>query len=284
MAAGEDWTEAEVEATVQAYLRMLASELRGEHPSRKAYWAPLVESLDGRSKGAVEFKFANVSAALCAIGLPCSDGYKPRANRQGLLDDVLRRVLSAQREILDQLATIAATPLPEEPEGPRDLAMAEVERPADDEASAAATSEPHDRFLPRHVDWAEIESRNRALGLHGERWVVTLEQARLEAAGRADLARGVVHASQVHGDGCGFDVRSFRTDGSPLHVEVKTTRSGRFTPFYVTTREREFSRDGSDSYELHRVFTFASRPRFFRLAGDVAEACRLDPHVWRARP
>lgn len=68
-----------MEAAVSAYLAMLRRELRGERPSRKATWAPLVDRL-GRSKGSVEYELGNISAALLALGLPCSDGHEPYEN------------------------------------------------------------------------------------------------------------------------------------------------------------------------------------------------------------
>jgi hypothetical protein len=283
--AGKDWTEREVEAAVSAYLAMLRRELHGERPSRKATWAPLVDRL-GRSKGSVEYKFGNISAALLALGLPCSDGYKPYRNRQRLIDEVLGDAVRSAPDLLEAIERFAEAPAPEIlPVLPRHPARAEVPAPRDTgvEAVPAEASEPAARYLPRHVDFPALEARNRELGLLGERWVVELERSRLRALGAGELAERVEHASVVRGDGCGFDVLSFEPGGAPLHVEVKTTRSGEWTPFMVTARERAFSRDFSESYSLYRVFTFASRPRLFKLRGDLGTSCRrLVPQSWRA--
>jgi hypothetical protein len=49
------------------------------------------------------------------------------------------------------------------------------------------------------------------------------------------------HTAEVEGDGAGFDVRSFHTDGSPTFIEVKTTRGEASTEFYISRSELHFS-------------------------------------------
>ena len=44
------------------------------------------------------------------------------------------------------------------------------------------------------------------------------------AAGRTDLAERIRWASHVDGDGGGYDILSFDTDGSDRLIEVKTTK------------------------------------------------------------
>ncbi len=286
MATGEDWTREEVEAAVASYLAMLRCELDGERPSRVEYWRPLTKRLGGRSKGSVEYKFGNISAALCSLGLPYSDGYQPYGHRQALVDDVVRSAVAADRELAPLVARFAERAPPSGlPAMPRDPAAVEVPAPKHAENEDPPSSEGTATYLPRHVDFVGLEARNRELGLAGEKWVVELERRRLSALGATELASRVEHSSQLHGDGCGFDVLSYETDGSPLHVEVKTTRSGRSTSFLVTARERAFSRDHAPSYRLYRVFTFATNPRLFKLPGDLEQSCRhLEAQVWRAWP
>ena len=85
-----DWTRAEVEAAVADYLDMLSREIRGEQFNKARHNRALQERLDGRSKGAVEFKHQNISAVLIAEGFPYIDGYKPRRNVQAELRNVVR--------------------------------------------------------------------------------------------------------------------------------------------------------------------------------------------------
>ena len=59
-----DWARIEVEAVVADYLKMLSLELAGQAYSKAAHRRILLEKLDGRSAGSVEFKHCNISAVL----------------------------------------------------------------------------------------------------------------------------------------------------------------------------------------------------------------------------
>lgn len=80
----EEWANDEVVVVVSTYLEMLRAEVSGR-PYVKVEHNRKVQSTTGRSKGAVEFKFCNVSAALTDLGLIYVDGYKPRSNYQSAL-------------------------------------------------------------------------------------------------------------------------------------------------------------------------------------------------------
>jgi len=82
MATGDDWSDAENEATVASYLSMLKLEQEGKQYTKRTENARLRELLDGRSAGAVEFKYRNISAVLFEKGLDYIDGYKPLHNTQ----------------------------------------------------------------------------------------------------------------------------------------------------------------------------------------------------------
>ncbi len=86
---GGDWTRDEVEATVADYFAMLRHELAGLRVNKAEHNERLRHLLRHRSKGAVEFKHANVSAVLTLHGYPYIDGYKPRFNLQALLEQVV---------------------------------------------------------------------------------------------------------------------------------------------------------------------------------------------------
>lgn len=75
-----DWSKEEVESIVEDYFSMLASELAGVLYNKTAHRKKLLKRLPLRSKGSIEFKHANVSAALLDLGLPYIEGYKPRSN------------------------------------------------------------------------------------------------------------------------------------------------------------------------------------------------------------
>jgi hypothetical protein len=144
--------------------------------------------------------------------------------------------------------------------------------------SRATTDDP--------VDWAERDLRNRQLGLHGEMLVLKYEADMLRAAGRPDLADQVRHVA-LYDSAAGFDIASFRPDGRPKRLEVKTTQGPASTPFFISLNEVLASREYADSYFIYRVFDQqpgAEQVKFFELSGDVELSCGLVPITFRAYP
>ena len=92
------WADAEIKPTVTAYFTMLRAELAGQ-PFAKADVNREVQAVTGRSRGAVEYKFANISAVLRDIGLPYVLGYQPRGNYQNALRAEAERFLARDPEI-----------------------------------------------------------------------------------------------------------------------------------------------------------------------------------------
>jgi len=275
------WSTVEVEATVEDYFEMLLKELRGESFSKAEHNRGLRKLLGGRSRGAVERKHQNISAILIELGLPYIVGYKPLRNYQDLLrDSVADRV--------DRSPELVA------------LVEAEVERPADvptvDEILRALVDRPERRGYRdtgrvrereltrrRRPNYLLMEAANSALGAAGEQFVLNFERARLIAGDRPGLADRIEHVSLTRGDFEGFDVLSFEPTGQERLIEVKTTRYGAYTPFYVTQTELDRSREDSDRYHVHRVFGFREQPKLFTLPGPINESCQLDPAQYVAR-
>ena len=110
----EDWSIDEVDATVADYFAMLEHELRGESYNKKEHNRQLQVLLRGRSPQAIEFKHANISAVLIALGYPYIDGYKPRGNFQSLLLDVVSQRLGVADRLTraTELAVAAPVSLP----------------------------------------------------------------------------------------------------------------------------------------------------------------------------
>lgn len=138
----------------------------------------------------------------------------------------------------------------------------------------------------RTPDYVERDARNRKLGLAGEHQVLLYERKRLTESGRPDLAQQIVHVSVVEGDAVGYDIRSFEADGSPRFIEVKTTRGGIGTDFFLSTRELERSRQLDRSYYIYRVFEFdetSGAGKIFTLSGFMGEYFELLPLSYRAR-
>ncbi|MES2324939.1 MAG: HNH endonuclease signature motif containing protein [Pseudomonadota bacterium] len=76
-----DWTDAELGATVSAYLGMLRNELQGKPYVKTTVNQQLRHGvLSGRTKGSIEFRMRNISATLYDLRIPHIPGYLPAKN------------------------------------------------------------------------------------------------------------------------------------------------------------------------------------------------------------
>jgi hypothetical protein len=279
-ATGAAWTRREVELVVSVYLRMLRMQLMGQTPNKAEHNRQLQAMLPARSKASIEYKHCNISAVLVELGVPPLVGYKPLFNYQQLLIPVVSEAIGKDSRLdeaaLRQVETPAEAPLIDSferfvvapPEGQR---LSTYDR----------TNQVRDRPLVVR-DYLQREARNRSLGSAGEDLVMRYEAQRLRAAGSRVLANRIEHVSKVKGDGAGFDILSFETDGRERFIEVKTTAYIAETPFYVSRNELSFSTEQAERFRLYRLFNFRKRPQMFALAGALDASCRLDPVSYRA--
>lgn len=274
------WSRSEVEATVRDYLNMLVLELRGEQFNKAARNRELRVQLDGRSKGAVERKHQNVSAILISLGLPYIDGYKPLGHGQDLLREVIREQLPPLLPFVK-----ADVETPQSPVAIGDVLNIQVDPPDADlplvVGEERALYEVGSSRLPA-INYLQKEALNRSLGDAGEALVMEYERTRLLQAGKDYLARNVEQVSKTRGDHAGYDIRSYEVTGRDRFVEVKTTRYGKLTPFYISAGEVRFSGANLDAYRLYRLFNFRQRPKLFILPGDVRRHVRLQAANYRA--
>src|SRR5690606_20583960 len=101
-------------------------------------------------------------------------------------------------------------------------------------------------------------------------------------AGQERLAAKIEHVSKLRGDGDGFDILSFETSGKERLIEVKTTKYGIETPFYISRNEEVVSQVKSDQYYLYRLFSFREKPKLFTLRGALSSTCILEPELYTA--
>lgn len=265
------WPLDQVQPTVTAYFAMFRSEL-AEKSYVKAAFNREVQAATGRSRGAVEFKFENISAVLRDIGLPYVRGYKPRGNYQDVLCSEVERFLETDPEIVRLVSEVPA------PEVPRTAKL---------EETAPPTMTPSDnsgrRRIVADINYLELQERNRDIGLKGELLVVEHERAWLTENGRPGLAERVAHVPGTLGDGAGYDVSSFLLDGTPHRIEVKTTRGSINVPFYMSASELRFALGYPGSYSIYRVFDLGPTPGLYKLTGDMKEILDLTPVSYRVR-
>jgi len=263
--AGEEWSDAEVEAIVGDYLTMLSAETRGQTYSKAEHRRLLLPRLDARrTPQAVEFKHANISAVMLELGLPYIRGYKPRGNYQAELAAAVRTAIEDPQVMRALRLRPAAAPV---------KSLRQVERPPP----------PPRKRRGRHVDYGLLQEENRRRGGLGEQLVLAFEQRRLRECGQPALADRVRWAARDDGDGLGYDILSFDLAGGEQHIEVKTTAFGAQTPFYISSAELEFARGHPRSFMLYRVYDVLDEPRFYVLKGDISKAVDLVPTVFRAQ-
>ncbi len=273
-----EWSREEAEAIVADYLQMLTMELAGQTYNKTEHRQRLQRLLNNRSDASIEFKHGNISAVMLDLGFPYVRGYKPRMNYQAHLANVVDQQVRGQ-VALDKIA-LAAAEQPAIAPMVTDFTKVKSEAPQ----RQFRVSEPSNPLLFSGVkrDYLEREAQNQSLGLAGEQFILQFEHWRLIALGRPGLADKVDHVSQSKGDGLGYDVLSFESDGKERFIEVKTTTFGRDTPFFVSRGELALSSLAKDQFHLYRLFEFRRTPRLFDLAGALNQHCTLDPVTYRA--
>lgn len=274
-----DWSRQEVEAIVSDYLSMLASELAGTPYNKAAHRRMLKPLLANRSDQSIEFKHANISAALLDAGFPYISGYKPRSNYQALIAEILAQRIGSAGALQELAAADADRP----------MAVPEV-----DDILGILTRKPSRPGEPLRVaeaspirpatNYVEREARNRSLGNAGELFVLNYERARLIAAGKEALAGHIEHTSRIRGDYEGYDILSFEESGAERLIEVKTTKYGVDTSFFVTRNEVETSERCAALYNVYRLFAFRQAPRLYTLPGAISNSCLLSAATFLALP
>ena len=116
----------------------------------------------------------------------------------------------------------------------------------------------------------------------GEDRVLSHERFSLASAGRDDLARRVRWVSDEDGDGAGYDIASFETDGRSRLIEVKTTNGWERTPFHITRNELAVSEERRRDWCLVRLWNFARDPRAFELRPPLEAHVSLMPTSFQA--
>lgn len=251
--------------------------------ARKTWISRLVgRSLVRRLKFGALVKHANISAVMIEMGYPYVDGYKPRSNYQGLLQEVVERRVYARPELATTVAKLIEQPVVK-PTSIGDILAILVEPPTSAKKKEALYEKPSVRKTVPKRNYLEQEARNQSLGRAGEELVLEFEHQRLWRVGQKTLAERIAHVSKKD-DGYGFDILSFEADGRERLVEVKTTRFGALTPFFASKNEVEVSDQRSTEYHVYRLFDFSKSPRLFMLGGSMRSTCSLEAVQFRAIP
>ncbi|MCP1169861.1 DUF3883 domain-containing protein [Limimaricola litoreus] len=263
--SSSDWSDFENDVVVASYFAMLSDELSGR-PYNKAGQNRALQEQIRRSRGSIEFKLCNVSAACLGLGLPIIKGYLPRFNVQMSLAEAAARWLARHPE---WEAALHGKAVPQTTE----LAMLHVGVAPTQRNALPSEDLEHTQRIARRFDVAGRDERNRALGHAGEERVFRHEIHALRQSGREDLARRVRWVSKEDGDGAGYDIASFTPEGRERLIEVKTTNGWERTPFHISHNELEVANERRNDWHLFRVYEFARAPKAFELRPP------LDAHV-----
>ncbi|MDQ0125925.1 5-methylcytosine-specific restriction protein A [Pseudomonas lini] len=98
-----DWSDAEIQAAVDAYLSMLSREQSGQTVNKAHENRVLREgALAGRTKGSVEFRMQNISTVLVELGRDRIVGYKPAKNVGANIIRSIRDALNAPSSLTSE--------------------------------------------------------------------------------------------------------------------------------------------------------------------------------------
>ncbi|MCP3685562.1 MAG: DUF3883 domain-containing protein [bacterium] len=276
------WTDSEVEAIVKDYFDMFICELQGKPYNKSKHRQKLSEQLNNRSHGSIERKHQNISAVLIEQRLPYISGYKPLRNYQRtLLPEAIESSLRENPRILELIS---------------EDVNAHITVPSVDDILKALVPPPQPSVQPSilkegiskrpartSMNYLSLEAANTMLGNLGEQFVMNYEQARLIYLGKEKLAGRLEQVSVTVGDSAGYDIHSYEESGNDRFIEVKTTKYGKETPFFITANELGFSESFENHYHLYRVFNFRSKPKLFTLQGFIESTCHLSPVSYLAQ-
>ena len=265
--SSDPWSDAENDLTVASYFAMLAEEVAGRRYNKAAYRRALLQLLQNRPEGAIEFKHQNISAVLKGLGEIWIQGYKPAFNFQMSLVDAVARWLARNAQWIGREAGWKHRP------GLREDTALWVGTPPTFSNQPPPEELEQMQLIARKVDVAGRDERNRALGRAGEERALQHERAVLIQHSRDDLARRVRWVAEEDGDGAGYDIASFEPDGRTRLVEVKMTNGWERTPFSISRNELEVANERRAEWRLLRLWDFSREPKAFELHPP------LDAHV-----
>jgi len=130
------------------------------------------------------------------------------------------------------------------------------------------------------TNYIENAREKKNIGDGGEDLVMKYEMEKLKGLGIKKMPE---HISKSIGDGLGYDILSYDKDGKPMYIEVKTTKSGSKTNFYVTINELTCSMENKENYYLYRLFDYEpnkDKAKMIVERGSLEDKC-INPTLFR---
>jgi len=135
-------------------------------------------------------------------------------------------------------------------------------------------------FGENETDYDLLNNRKTAIGKAGEELVINYEKKFLVSIGRKDLAKKVDKVK----DHEGFDILSFKKNGSKKYIEVKTTTSNVHRYFLFTKNEKKTMIEKGNKYYLYRLYNYSKKnnnAKFYIKKGDFSKDVLEDPILFR---
>lgn len=271
-----DWTDTENDLIVADYFSMLQLEIGRKSYNKAEHNRNLQALIPNRKRSSIEFKHQNISAVLIGLGQPWIVGYKPKARFQGSLVDAVLRRLDEQAQWFRPQYSESYSNQNATSKVNEDQILWIGPPPTFSNEPSLVDAEFMAR-IGRKYDVAARDARNRALGTAGEERVLAHEIANLRQSSRNDLAEKVRWTAVEDGDGAGYDIASFETDGKERLIEVKTTNGWERTPFHISRNELAVAEDKRDTWHLVRLWNFAREPKAFSIRPPLDAHFSLTP-------
>ncbi|HPS55281.1 MAG TPA: DUF3883 domain-containing protein [Sedimentisphaerales bacterium] len=116
------------------------------------------------------------------------------------------------------------------------------------------------------TDFQKKNKAQKRLGDRGEKIALKAEEKRLKDLGKQGLADKIEHISQDN-DSAGYDILSFNEDGTPRHIEVKSTANETICDgFYFTANELTKSQELENYYLYFVLSARSTKPLIYPLA------------------
>ncbi len=145
-------------------------------------------------------------------------------------------------------------------------------------ATNLSTSSDQLTFRGRTVNFIQNNIDNKLIGDLGELWVLKYEIEKLRQSGLQKLVNKIKHTAKDEGDGTGYDIQSFDENGQKIYIEVKTTKGGKNSPFYITRTELERSKIDKENFYLYRLYNFNEdndTAEILIIKGDLTNLCEF---------
>ena len=139
-------------------------------------------------------------------------------------------------------------------------------------------------LIENWVDYIQQNEINKELGDAGEEFICEYKRECIKKYNLPD-SKQVKWVSKDVGDGFGYDILSYDSQGNEIYIEVKTTLGNEKSSFYITANELLKSEQEKERYFLYRVYNFDMKTRRGEISvrrGSLRDLCIM-PQVYKVK-